>query len=350
MMKAFLLDYEIPYLSIRFSLMMRFVSFILLVFVLTAASGQEEQLISVLKPVETAPEGLLSSRSAVLFDKSYKVEELNRIQAAFQQIGIDADFYFDVEKVFAGIDTERAYSAYFTTREIRFLLILTKDIAGDTFYATEFNNTMQFVTPGQIAWKVTDRRLDDMLAKIFRDSWLREKKQNFLINDVPEMDIVIPTITGTRAERYPLDLRIDKLAIQKVADAGMQAEIDTLFKKLYPYPGKYQVVNIPADDKDLVKQGFQFVMLYIKVNGRAAHELLGYDMNKAFATAYGSVTFPNGTPQVKTISAEMPVYKFYIKHIRSGNVFLGTKWDADEDLVQAMKNHIMGFRTELKLN
>jgi hypothetical protein len=189
-----------------------------------------------------------------------------------------------------------------------------------------------------------------MLGRIYRDSWLREKKQNFLINDIPEMDINVPIIAGTRAERYPLDLRIDKMAVQKAPDPSMQAEIDTLFKKLYPYPEKYQVVNIPADDKDLVKQGFQFVMLYVRVNGRAAHELLGYDMNKTFATAYGSVTYPNGTPQVKTISAEMPVYKFYIKHIRSGNVFLGTKWDADESLVQAMKNHIMGFRTELKLN
>ena len=330
--------------------MMRFVPFIVLFFVLTATYGQEEQLTAVLKPVETAPADLLASKSAVMFDKSYKIDELNRVQAAFQQIGIDADFYFDAEKVLAGLDTERAYATYFTTREIKFLLFLTKESGGFSFYATEFNNTMQYVTPGQIAWKVTDRRLDDMLGRIYRDSWLREKKQNFLINDIPEMDIVVPVITGTRAERYPLDLRIDKMAVQKVADPAVQTEIDTLFKKLYPYPEKYQVVNIPADDKDLVKQGFQYVMLFVKVNGRTAHELLGYDMNKTFATAYGSVTYPNGTPQVKTISAETPVYKCYIKHIRSGHVFLGTKWDADESLVQAMKNHIMGFRTELKLN
>lgn len=330
--------------------MMRFVPFISLCFVLTAACGQGERLIGVLKPVETAPADLLASKSAVLFDKSYSLEELNRIQAAFQQIGIDADFYFDVEKVLAGIDTERAFAAYFTTREVKFLLFLTKETNSFTFYATEFNNTMQFVTPGQIAWKVSDRRIDDMMARVYRDSWLREKKQNFLINDIPEMDITVPIIAGTRAERYPLDLRIDKIAVQKVADPAMQSEIDTLFKKLYPYPEKYQMMNIPADDKDLVKQGFQFVMICVNVSGRAAHELLGYDMNKAFATAYGSVTYPNGTPQVKTISAETPVYKFYIKHLRSGNVFLGTKWDADESLVQAMKNHIMGFRTELKLN
>ncbi len=77
---------------------------IFLMLVTAATYAQEERLINVLKPAETAPENLLSSRSAVLFDNSYKQEELNRVQAAFQQIGIDADFYFDAEKVLSGID------------------------------------------------------------------------------------------------------------------------------------------------------------------------------------------------------------------------------------------------------
>jgi len=285
-----------------------------------------------------------------LFSNSFTIDELNRIQRSFQQIGIDADFYLDVDKVLAGIDTERAYSAYFTTREIRFLLLLTKSNEGYNFYATEFNNTMQFVTPEQIAWKVTDRKLDDVLIKIYRDSWLREKKQNFLINDIPEMDVNVPIIIGRRSELFPIDLRIDQLAVPKFPDASVQADVDTLFKKIYPYPEKFKVVQMPADEKDLVKQGFQYVLLYVKLNGKSTREILGYDMTKNVATAYGSVTYPSGTPQVKTISADAPIYKFYIKHIRSGNVFLGTKWDADETFVQALRNHIMGFRNELKLN
>lgn len=326
--------------------------FLIGVFSVVIATGyaQEERLTSVLKAAETAPGELLATRSAVLFDNTYKPEELTKIQSAFQQIGIDADIYFDAEKVLAGTDTERAYSTYLTTREIKFLILLTKAADGYTFYATEYNNTMQFVTPGQIAWKVTDRKLDDLLSRVYRDSWLREKKQNFLINDIPEMDIAVPIIAGRRSELFALDLRIDVMAVPKLDDNAMQTEVDTLFKKLYPYPEKFKVVKMPADEKDLVKQGFQYVLLYVRLNGRAAHEILGYDMTKTFATAYGSVTYPNGAPQVKTISAETSVYKFYIKHLRSGNVFLGKNWDADETFVQALKNHIMGFRTELKLN
>lgn len=331
--------------------MTRFLPGILIFLVLASSlSHAQDRLITQLKISETAPAGLLATRSLVLFGKGYTMDELNIIQRSFQQIGIDADFYIDADKVLAGIDTERAYSAYFTTREIKFLILLTKSNEGYNFYATEYNNTMQFVTPQQLAWKMTDRKLDDLLSRIYRDSWLREKKQNLLINDIPEMDIVVPIVTGRRSELFPIDLRVDQIAIPKEADASVQAEIDTLFRKLYPYPEKYKVVPMPPDEKDLLKQGFQYVLLYLRVSGKSARELLGYDMTKNVATAYGSVTYPNGTPQVKTISADEPVYKFYIKHIRSGNVFLGTKWDADQTLVQSLKNHIMGFRTELKLN
>jgi len=326
--------------------------FIIFFLTATVSFAQEQRLINLLKVAETAPAELLSSKSAVLFSNSIKVEELNRIQSKFQIIGIDADLYFDVEKVLAGIDTERAYSTYLTSREIKFLLFLTKGPDGYSFYATEYNNTIGFVTKDQYAWKVTDRRIDDLMAKIYRDSWLREKKQNFLINDIPEMDINVPIITGRRSELFPIDLKIDMMAVPKFEDSNIQSQVDTLFKKIYPYPEKFKVAQIPADEKELVKQGFQYALLFVKLNGKSAHEILGYDMVKTAATAYGSVSYPEGisTPQVKTISADLPVYKIYIKHLRSGNVFLGKNWDADEDLVQSIRNHIMGFRTELKLN
>ncbi len=89
-------------------------------------------------------------------------------------------------------------------------------------------------------------------------------------------------------------------------------------------------------------------MHYVHCRGKTAKDLLGYDITRG-ESAYGSVTFPNGIPQVKTIPVETTVFKFYIKHIESGNTFLGTKWDADESQVQAMKNYIMAFKSEMKL-
>jgi hypothetical protein len=54
--------------------------------------------------------------------------------------------------------------------------------------------------------------------------------------------------------------------------------------------------------------------------------------------------------QLKNIAANTVVYKFYVRHIDSGNIFLGTKWDADTTWQDALKNFIGGFKAELKIN
>jgi hypothetical protein len=66
-------------------------------------------------------------------------------------------------------------------------------------------------------------------------------------------------------------------------------------------------------------------------------------------SAIASITYPDGgDAQLKNIPSQTPVYKFYFKHIDSGNVFLGTKWDADITWEQALKNQYRAFKAELK--
>lgn len=326
--------------------------FLLTVVVTFAVVGSclSQSLASRLQFVTGAPQGLLSSRSAVLYDNSMNVKELMEVQEAFQQIGIDAVLYFDSDKITAGIEPAKAFAAYLVSREVKFLVLLGKSGGLYTCIVTQFNNTPSFVDDKQNGWKVTHQRLHEMLTTVYRDSWLVQKKENFLINDRPEMDIVVQVITARRSELYPIDLKIDNLAIQKAADPATQAEVEAMLNAVYPYPGKYKFVDgIPENEKDLKRQGVQYVMHYVQCRGKTAKDLLGYDVTRG-ESAYGSVTFPNGVPQVKTIPVERTVFKFYIKHIESGNVFLGTKWDADESQVQAMKNYIMAFKSEMKLN
>jgi hypothetical protein len=319
---------------------------ILMLFIAISGAAQLSQgqiLQSRLQFVPNAPAELLSSRSAVLFENSWSLDQLIEAQSAFQQIGIDAVLYFDVDKITAGIE-------YFLSRQIKFLVLLGKSNDEYTCIVTPFNNSDTFVNNQQPAWKVSNSKLYEMLMTVYRDSWLTQKKANFLINDQPEMAIPVPVIVGRRAELYPIDLKIDNLAIQKADDASVQSEVETVLKSIYPYPEKYKFVDsIPENEKDLKKLGVQYVMHYVRCRGKTAKELLGYDVTRG-ESAYGSVTFPNGVPQVKTIPVQTPVYKFYIKHIESGNTFLGTKWDADESRVQAMKNYIMSFKTEMRLN
>ncbi|HYE74728.1 MAG TPA: hypothetical protein VEF04_15420, partial [Blastocatellia bacterium] len=80
-----------------------------------------------------------------------------------------------------------------------------------------------------------------------------------------------------------------------------------------------------------------------------AKRVLGYDMTKA-ESAQVSVTYSEGQSQLKNIPSNTDVYKVYFKHIDSGNVFLGTKWDADLTLEQAIINQLRGLKVELRLN
>jgi len=47
-----------------------------------------------------------------------------------------------------------------------------------------------------------------------------------------------------------------------------------------------------------------------------------------------------GRAILRSIPKRAPVYKYYIKHIYSGDVYLGTGWDADETWQEALQNHM----------
>jgi hypothetical protein len=323
-------------------------------FLFLFAAGQpalyaQTQLTSVLKITDTALPDMLAKKTVVFYEPAFKTDELKSIQFGFQRIGIDAVGYFQADKVVAGRDAARVHADYLVSREISFIAFLSKSDGNFVFTITAFNGNMSFVTPQQPAWQRSNRKLDDLLVTIYRDSWLSQKKLNFLINDQPETEIPIVMIAGRRTELFPIDLKTDNIAIPKLADTTAVSQIMALFNEIYPYPTRVKVAVDPVVEKDLRRQGFSFVLRYVYCRGKAARELLGYDVSKN-ESAYGSLAYHNGTPQVKSISVDVPIYKFYIKHIESGNVFLGTKWDADEDMLQALRNYIQGFKTEFKLN
>ncbi len=318
-----------------------------LIFFLLFSIGCFGQDLPALQFTDSAPADLLATRSAVLYNSQVSQAELTEFQQGFQQIGIDAVVYFEKEKVFSGKDPARMYADYLNKRQIKYLVLLEKENGAYQFVATLFTGEPAFVEANQSAWRVKGAKIYDMLQQIYRDSWLVQKKQNFLINDIPEMPGGLTMIAGRRAEFFAIDLKVDNLAVPKTGDETIDKELEQFFAAYYPY--KYKIVEPTYDEKESRKLGFHYVLTYVKTSGRAARELLGYDMSKT-ESAYASVTWPNGSSQIKTIAADKPVYKFYFKHIESGNVFLGTRWDADESYVQALKNHLMGFRAELRLN
>jgi hypothetical protein len=188
--------------------------------------------------------------------------------------------------------------------------------------------------------------LTEALKELYRTSSNQQKKENLLINDVPEMDMKINPILGKRNEFYAMDLKVDPLAVPKTGNELIDQRIAEIFEQNYPL--KYKITEPGISERDLRRQGLLYVVCYVHARGVVARELLGYDMSKS-ESAFVSVTYPQDQQQVKNIPANTPIFKFYFKHIDSGNVFLGTKWDADLTWEEALLNQINGMKAELRL-
>ena len=292
------------------------------------------------------PEKLLSTRTVVFYDYTLTEKEIKDMQQSFQRTGVDAVAYFELDMLTAGKDVTKAFGEYLDKREVANLMFVQKSEHGFRIIATPYNGKENVIDKQQAAWAHSNSNLNEALKELYRASSY-QKRQNLLINDSPETGLKINPILGNRNEFYAIDLKVDPLAVPKTGDELMDKELEEIFKLYYPL--KYKMTEPGTSEKDLRRQGSLYVVCFVHTRGVVAKELLGYDMSKS-ESALVSVTYPDNQQQMKSISSNTPVYKFYFKHIDSGNVFFGTKWDADLTWEQALINQIKGMKDELRLN
>lgn len=314
-------------------------------FVQAQLSVSEEDFFARLKEGAAIPEKLLSTRSVVIYPHTVTIKELKEIQLSFQQTGIDAVAYFENDILLAGGDVISAYAYYLNQRGIVNLVFLLKEESKYTMLITGFNGKETFIDQSQTAWKGEDVKLSELLEKVERSS-SSLSKTNYLINDFPETQLPVQIVRGRRSEFYAIDLKVDQLAVPKTGNPEIDKELESIFRN---YPFKYQLTEPGLSERELRAKGFLYVVTYVHARGSAVRQMLDYDISKV-ESAYVSVAYSDGQPQLKNIPADVPVYKFYFKHIDSGNIFLGTKWDADTAWQQALINHIAAFKAELRIN
>jgi hypothetical protein len=312
-------------------------------------SGQdftEESLIARLQTNGSIAEDVLSKRSVVLHSFSLTPKEINTIHENLVRTGIDAIGYFEIDKVLGGKDMTIGYSSYFKKREVGNLVLILKTVNGYSIYVTSFNNENDLVKQSQASWTTQGPSLSELLTQLYRNALASNKPKNLLINEVPETDLPVTVIGGRRSEIFAYDLKVDKLAVPKFGNEQHDKVLEELLKS-YPLPN--QLVDNTIPESELRKKGILYVLCYVHTRSSAAKSLLGYTVNPS-ESAFVSVTYRDGVVELKNIPATTPVYKFYVRHIDSGNIWLGTKWDADTTWEQALKNFITGFKTELKIN
>jgi hypothetical protein len=322
----------------------------LLLFSSSLAFGQlpisEEQFFSRMKEGQTLPENLLTTRTAVFSPFTMTAKDLETVQTSFQRSGVDAVAYFDSDLLTAGRDVCVALAQYLNSREISNLVFLQKKESGYSVTIAAFNKRANFVEQDQVTWRGEHQSLEEILKRIYLAASYGMKKENYLINDFPETGLSVNPIQGRRNEFYAVDLKVDPLAVPKFGNEAMDKELEEIMKT---YPFKYTLTDPTLSESELRKQGSLFVLRFVHARDKIAKHVMGYDMTKS-PSAIASITYTNDQPQVKNISANAEVYKFYFKHIDSGNVYLGPQWDADLSWQEALINQLKGFKIELKVN
>jgi len=327
----------------------RFLSltFLLLSFLLSHAqpSTEEDRLTNNLSFGSDLTPGLLAGRSVVLYEPAYTLAELQEAQKYFQQAGIDAINYLDIDYVLAGPDPSRTFFNYFNSRDIKFLILLQKTDKEYQCIITEYSGTMEFGDKAHRSWKQSHASFVELLRTIYRFAISTQKKANYLINDVPEIGFDLRFFREEPAQRFSNDVRTFKTAIPRLRNEQDDRELEALVKEKFPQ--KCELVDPNLTDAELSDKGYRLVLRFVHTRGDAAREILGYDVTQTASSLLTSY-FVNGELKAKTLPSKKIIYKFYFKNTEYGNIFLGNKWDADETWQDALRNHIIGLRSELK--
>ena len=163
----------------------------LLLLLLIAVSSAQAQMtiLDGLITTDRPPENLLATRSVVIYETSFSDAELNEVQKWFQQTGIDAVAYFDYEYIFSGPDFVKFFSDYCTSRLIPYLVFVQKNGQYE-FTIVKTSGKKDLIDRELPAWKVKAKELMPALREIYQTALGSQKKQNFLINDLPEREVI----------------------------------------------------------------------------------------------------------------------------------------------------------------
>lgn len=355
-----------------------------------AAFSQQEEEINVAGLVfldykSSMPADFLGSKTVVLVGtppipgqsirQDYK-EMVAESHIEFYRAGIDAVGYYNYEDVIAGPESRKAFSESWKKREIEYVMVLSKvnvsikNKPSERFVimATKFNNLPSLMSDGQEAWKVQGKKLDAALKKMAKDA-ARIGGKTVLTNIDPEYFYDAPMVRGQHVETYFTDLDFGKMAVpqfeiveipsnrpggvinnqvEKQATSANEKSAQNnkqLAELIKNYKFRYELTDPSLTDEDLIKQGFMYVMYNLRTSGKSIKRLLDYDVSDDDET-YMTVTEVKGKPTLRYIPADAPVYKYYIKHLRTGNVYLGKTWDADETWQDALKNALRTINDE----
>lgn len=284
------------------------------------------------------PPQLLSGRSVLFYSGTFSEKQLEQIQRAYAESGIDAIYTIPIERLLGGHDVRQALYNSLQKREISNLLFIQKNAEGFRQVVTAYNGQSTFVSDKQSAWENTNSSLSEVLLQLKREALASLKVQNLLINEQPETELPIRIFSGSHIEGFTPDLKSDRLAVRLTP----YAEENEMIKQLCgQYPFKVEFVEFTISDAELRQKGFWYVLNSVRGPQTQIRELLGY--------TEGKISSPNQSANPNPSNVNEILCKFYFKKIEFEHVYLGKQWDAATTWQQALENFIGNLRKELNL-
>jgi len=371
-------------------IMRKLLIIILLVHPGLPAFSQDEEInvagLVFLKYQSSLPEKMLSTKTVVLISSPNRAGEsiaedwhplAEQAHPVLTESGIDPVAYYFYDDVYSGKEVRAAFAEAWKRRGINhILLILKSELNGNNknirylLLATAFNGEASLMTAGQPAWKNNGKDFKKVLGKLSRVA-NRQTSTNLLVSKVPEYFNDVKIFKGQRVETYYTDLKLGKLAVPKFATSNLPGKrpgglVNNLVKNrleqaetqandynnqlasiMQGYQFEQGLVEQNINDKDLMIAGYNYVIRSIRTSGIGVKRLLNYSVDEE-EEYYITVKLVNKKPTMRYIPIKAPVYKYYIKNLKTGNIYLGKNWDADETWQESLKNVLYNINLELK--
>lgn len=331
------------------------------------------------------PKELLSEKTAVFVDDQLPSPHgkpwqafAKEVHKTFHRLGIDAVAYYDLDLVLGGTPVTTSFAEDIKKRGIAFVLILKRSTLApqDTSYTLTLGKISDqdlFFEPGQSAFQLQNNHLENLMQSLVRAvSTSGLERTNFLILEKPEFFKKTNIFAARRFESYNPDLKLDRLAVplfeereipKKIPSGMSQEEANNIVNRenqkiiaanerlkniMSQYPFGSGPVSKDQTETALRRDGYLFMLLNIHGRPTTVSEILQYNFENADAL-FTSTTMVAGDTITKTLPPDEVVYKFYIKHLPTGEVFLGSQWDADTTWETALENFINNLRFALKV-
>lgn len=344
-------------------------------------SSAELKMLAVYSAESNAlPKDLLSSKTLVVI--SLLNDQQSQLRGDWKSIateahryinklGIDAVQYIYIDDLNSGFDVKRSITNQMIRREIKNIFLLSKDTRQGqvrfTGIISSFNLRPTFISANQPAWKSETGDLEILFRNLARAIDNADLVvENLLILDMPEYFHGSGTTSGKRFETFNTDLRIDRLVIPlfeniPITENGQAAFIQMIENEnkanleknsqleliMSKYPYQFQIIPYDYDEKKLLAKGFQFVLMSVNTSGAEARQLLGYPFDDKVNELITMKKNDLGELEIESHPVQQTIYKYYIKHISSGDIYLGEQWDADDSWQEALTNHLNALLEKL---